>query len=55
MMVRLRSVMDESSASLLGAVSLLPGITSAPLAHLLSSLRQAAATHTFTHKSCRQE
>lgn len=53
MMVRL-SVMDESAASLLGAVSLLPGVTSAPLAHLLSSLCQATATHTFTRESCRQ-
>lgn len=56
---RLRCVRDESAASLLGAVRLLPGVTSTPLAHLLSSLRQAAATHTLTHthahKSCRQE
>lgn len=45
---RLRRVRDESAASLLGAVRLLPGVTSTPLAHLLSSLRQAAATHTHT-------
>lgn len=36
--------MDDSAASLLGAVSLLPGVTSAPL-----------ATHTVTHESCRRE
>ena len=46
---RLRCVRDESTASLLGAVSLLPGVTSTPLAHLLSSLRQTAAIHTHTH------
>lgn len=45
----MRRVRDESAASLLGAVSLLPGVTSTPLAHLLSSLRQTASTHTHTH------
>lgn len=52
---RLTRAVDESATALLGAVGLLPGVTSAPLAHLLSSLHQAAATHTFTHKRCRQE
>ena len=58
---RLRCVRDESTASLLGAVSLLPGVTSTPLAHLLSSLRQTAATlahtrtRTHTHTQAAEE
>lgn len=52
---RLRCVRDERAASLLGAVSLLPGVTSTPLAHLLSILRQTAAAHAQHTKSCRQE